>query len=395
MIARTSRGRRRLIYSGAVPEDNPERLCAFELGITEQSYAQCLGELSTHFTTIAVCGTHGKSTTTAMLGLILEAAGYDPTVIVGSRVPFFTHGNLRVGNSRFLVVEACEYRANFLELHPEMIVVTNIEEDHLDYFRDLDHIHETFQTFVNKLSAKGFVVYNADDALASTLCAGHPVSFGVNAGDWRLSDRYVESGCQRAVVSGTDGPIGTLELQVPGAFNLMNALAATTAALELGVTFEICASTLLRFRGIWRRFERVGDLNGAPFFSDYGHHPTAIRATIAAARELYPDRRLVLCFQPHQHARTRDLMEGFIKALGEADVLIVPEIYDVAGRNEAHDVSSREIVEGVHAEHPEKDVRFASDLIVAEEITREIVRAGDVLIVQGAGDVDDLARRLC
>jgi len=326
-----------VVYSAAVPDTDPERAEAARLGVRQLSYPQFLGELSRGYTTIAVAGTNGKSTVTAMLGLLLEAAGYDPLVIVGSLVPGFSDGNLRLGAGRFLVVEACEYRAHMLNLHPEMIVLTNVEEDHLDYFRDLAHIQDTFQTFLDKMKGKGLVVLNADDPGSAGFHADRVVRYGTQDGaDYMVENRRTAAGIQSALVRRLHPPepLGDLALRVPGAFNIMNALAATAAAMELGVPFETCARVLKQFPGIWRRFERVGTWNGADVISDYGHHPTAIRATVAAAREFFPGRRVVLCFQPHQHARTKELFGGFVEALAEADAVVVPEVYEVAGRTE-------------------------------------------------------------
>ncbi len=373
-----------VVYSPAVAESNVERVRGAELGAREMSYPQFLGSMSKGYSTIAVSGTNGKSTTTAMLALMLEAAGYDPTVIVGSLVPSFPLGNLLVGNGRFFVVEACEYRANMLEINPEMIVLTNIEADHLDFYRDVDHIRETFQTFVDKLKGKGLTVWNKDDAQSSRLVVDRGVTYGFDE-----SSDYV--GLSRSTTDGIqtiETNQGILRLNIPGAFNAMNALAATSAAMELGVPFETCARVLSTFTGIWRRFERVGQFNGAEIVSDYGHHPTAIKGTIDAAREFFPGRRIVLCFQPHQHSRTAELFDAFVESIAIADEIIVAEIYGVAGRTGETVVSSRDLVAKIEG------ARYAASLDEAEATLREIVREGDVVIVQGAGDIDAVVRRL-
>jgi len=381
-----------VLYSAAVPDRNVERVEARARGIPEMSYAEFLGEMTKGYSSIVVCGTNGKSTTTAMLGLMLEAAGYDPTVIVGSLVPGFGMKNLRVGQGRFFVVEGCEYKANILHLNPEMAVVTNIEEDHLDFFRDIDHIRDTFQTFVDKLKGKGLCVWNADDPESRKLTIDRGVTFAMQSkGDYQGRDRKTEAGSQSVEIDA-----GKLTLKIPGAFNVMNALAATAAAMELGVPFETCARVVASFTGIWRRFERVGVWNGADVISDYGHHPTAIRGTIEAAREFFPNRRIVLCFQPHQHSRTKELLDGFVETIAGADHIVVSEIYKVVGRTEKEEkeVSSHDIVDGVKKHDSAKDIRYAADLSAAESILRDIVQAGDVLLIQGAGDVDSLARKL-
>ncbi len=386
-----------VMYSAAIQESNPERQKAKELGIHELSYPQFLGEMSRQYKTIAVSGTNGKSTTTAMLGLILEAAGLDPTVIVGSLVPGFEMGNLRVGKGKYFVVEACEYRANMLNLEPEMIVLTNIEEDHLDFYRDIDHIRETFQIFVDKVKGRGLVVRNADDAESQKLVTDQSVTYGMkNSAIYTATGRHTEDGKQFAIMSRGEKVLGEFVLQAPGAFNVMNALAAVSAAIELGVSFEVCAKALGKFGGIWRRFERVGAWHGADVISDYGHHPTAIRETVEAAREFFPGRRIALCFQPHQHSRTEELLDELVEAIQSADAIVVPEIYKVVGRTEKEEkeVSSRDIVERVKKADSLKEIFYAEDLDVAEMKLREIIKTGDVLLIQGAGDVDLLARKL-
>ncbi|MBI4257200.1 UDP-N-acetylmuramate--L-alanine ligase [Candidatus Uhrbacteria bacterium] len=380
-----------LIYSPAVPDTNLERVAARERGIPERTNFEVLGEISKSFSTIVVSGTNGKSTTTAMLGLMLEAAGYDPTVLVGSFVPGFKDGNFRHGGGRFFVVEGCEYRANMLQFHPEMIILTNIEEDHLDYYRGLAHIQETFQIFVDKLKGQGMVVVNADDPGSAVLKVNRPVTYGASRPNttYAFSERKTAMGSQTIRTN-----VGELELQIPGEFNVYNALAAMSAALELGVPFETCRRILKDFRGIWRRFERVGVWKGADIITDYGHHPSAIKQTIEAAREFFPGRRIVLCYQPHQHDRTKKLFDEFIETLPLADHLILAEIYDVAGRNKEHDVSSGDLVEAILKNDPGKDVRYAQDLPAAEFHLREIVQPGDVILVMGAGDIDEVARKL-
>lgn len=388
-----------VIHSPAVPASNPEYLCAKKRGIPILSYAQALGELSKRHSTIVVTGTHGKSTTTAMLGLMLEAAGYDPTVILGSFVSSFEHGNLRAGGGRFLVIEGCEHQANMLNLHPEMIVLTSIEADHLDYYKTLDNIRGAFQTFVDRLDGKGMVVVNSDDPVSQTLHIANPISYGAHEhAHYQFSDRVIVEGGQAVQMRRTvpSEELGAPVLRVPGSFNVSNALAATAAAMELGIPFETCARVLEDFAGIWRRFERVGIWRGVEVISDYGHHPTAIRLTLQAARELFPDKKIILCFQPHQHARTEALFDEFVDALSRADALVLPEIYRVEGRTEAEEVSSRKVAEAVRKRNPELWVRYADDFQTVEAELSATVEAfpDSVLIVQGAGDIDELARKL-
>ncbi|MEK7105513.1 MAG: Mur ligase domain-containing protein, partial [Patescibacteria group bacterium] len=298
-VENISEGLDLVIYSPAVPFENIERARARELGIIEMSYPEFLGEFAKDFTTIAVSGTHGKSTTTAMIGSILEAAGMDPTVIVGSKLPSWPDGNLRVGKSNLLVVEACEHLAGMLNIHPDVAVVTNIEMDHPDFYRDLAHVQETFEKWKSQ------------------------------------SKTVIETGVE----------IGGLKLLIPGEFNLSNARLAAAAAKQLGVTDEVIVSALNSFPGLWRRFEKIGTYHGADIFSDYAHHPTAIKKTLEATKEFFPGRRIVLCFQPHQHARTKELFNEFIPSFDAADKIILAEIYAVTGRLKVDgEVSSNDLV---------------------------------------------------
>ncbi|HAU65748.1 MAG: UDP-N-acetylmuramate-L-alanine ligase [Candidatus Uhrbacteria bacterium GW2011_GWF2_39_13] len=387
-----------LIYTSAIPEHNIERQHAQERGISQKSYFETLGEISKSFSTIVITGTNGKSTTTAILGLLLEAAGYDPTVLVGSLVPGFKDGNLRLGKGRFFVVEGCEYRANMMNLDPEMIVLTNIEEDHLDYYRDLNHIQQTFQAFVDKLQGKGMVVYNAMDPGTAALHFSRSVGYGFEKEtDYFARQRTVSQGAQQVSVYRHETDelyLGDLKLQIPGEFNVMNALAAISAAMELGIPFETCCRVLEQFKGIWRRFERVGVWRGADVISDYGHHPTAIAQTVQAAREFFPGRRILLCYQPHQHDRTKKLFDEFVETLALADHVIVVEIYDVAGRNEEHNVSSNDLVLAIKKKDSAKDIMYAEDFVAAENLLCDVVQSNDVLLIMGAGDIDSLARKL-
>jgi UDP-N-acetylmuramate--alanine ligase len=389
-----------VIYSEAVPFENPEREAGRNAGIPEMSYAEALGAVSRDKRTIAVSGSNGKSTTTAMIGLILEAAGMDPTVILGSKVPGFPMGNLRIGESDWMVVEADDYHAHMLHLRPEMIVLTNIEEEHLDYFKDLDHIIRTFQSFIDSLPPEGTLIVNADDEVSFDDLRHHPntMTYGIDEpADHNARDIHVADGVQTFEVSRTEeGKIGELALRVPGRFNISNALAAAACCLAAGVPFPVIRETLAEFRGIWRRFEHVGEWDGTTVVSDYGHHPTAVRGTIAAAREFFPDRRLILVYQPHQRHRTRALMSAFASAFDGVDRLILSDIYDVAGREDSADaqVSSAMLAEAIEARPESPRPLLGGDLRHTEDMVRSNAEPGDVVIVMGAGDIDSLARNL-
>ena len=405
-----------VIYSDAVSDDNTERVEAKRLGIRQVSSYEFIGELSKDYYTIAVSGTNGKSTTTAMLGLIMEAAGMDPTVIVGTKVNEWG-GNIRIGESKYLVTEADEYKAHMLKLHPKMTVLTNIEEDHLDFYKNLDDIVLHFKKYVKKLPDDGVLVYNEDDGVTAGMLDGlscRKMGYGVGDGCLKLS---------RMSSNDSNDEVFDVRLQVPGEFNKYNAAGAVVAARELEIDDEIIKKSLEDFKGTWRRFETVGEINGALVISDYAHHPTAVAGTIKAAREMYPDRRLVVVFQPHQHNRTRMLFDGFVAAFAKAmaaklvDVIIISEVYDVAGRTSGadKDVSSKDLVEAIKkrekrkdpstrllrpssgqvgAGKRERDVLCGGDLEETRGLTVQTVKPGDVALIMGAGSIDEVARGL-
>lgn len=390
-----------LVYTSAAPETHPERAAAAAFGIPQLSYFEFLGLLSSKYEAVAVCGTKGKSTTTAMLGLMLEAAGFDPLVIVGSLVPSFPHGNLRMGAGPILVVEACEHHANLLHLDPKAIVVTHLVEEHLDYYRDLKHIQETFRAFAGKLPPDGKLVLNGDDANTMEALGGRAgaVTYGLGApDDWRAVDIAPAPGEQRFTVLRREPreEWRDLRLPMPGVHNVMNALAAAAMARELGADEAAVRQTLDGFRGVWRRFERVGERGGAPVITDYAHTPESLAALFKGAREFYPGRRLVVAFEPHQHDRTRRHFDAFASALSAADALTVAEIYGVAGRmHGAAGISSKDLVEAIRKRAPGKDVRYAADHAEARRHVEEMAGPDAMILVVGAGNLYLIARDLC
>jgi UDP-N-acetylmuramate--alanine ligase len=396
-----------VVFSDAVPSDNPERHEARRLGIRELSYFEFLGEFSKDRWTIAVSGTNGKSTTTALLGLMLERGGLEPTVIVGSKVPTFPHKNLRIGRSKFFVVEADEFNAHMLSLSPQMIVLTNIEEDHLDFYRDLAHIRDTFKEYVQKLPPDGQLILNADDHVCFyELAPKVPfVTYAMqNPADYVARHVAVSAGMQSFQIvrmsGGAESAVADCAMRLPGRFNVMNAMAAATAALELGVAPDAIVATLREFTGIWRRFETVGEYRGATLISDYGHHPTAVRGTIEAARGFFAGRRIVLAFQPHHHNRTRKLFNEFVASFDGADVLVLPEVYDVAGREDAMDahVSSRELVTATEERDAERgidrQVIYGGTIPETQKILEGLVQDGDIVILMGAGNLYTIAQKM-
>lgn len=345
-----------VIYSDAVPESNPERIQATTRETPSFDTHFFLGQLFRDARQVVITGSHGKSTTTAMVGKVLEAVGADPTVVVGTRVPGFEKGNLRIGREDLLVVEGDEYRSHVLSYTPTVLAITNIEWDHPDVFPTVESYTQLFADAEQRLVAGGKIL--------------------------------------------RDVPLATeLHLTVPGEMNLQNASVALAAALAFDPSLDraVAMNALKDFSGVWRRFERVGELNDALIVSDYGHHPTEIRETLKAARSAYPDRRLVLCYQPHQHARTKGLFPDFIPVLAQADVLVLAEIYDVPGRKEEKDAdaSSQKLLEAITTTDNRSSLRsYAPDIASAERQLRDLIQPNDLVLVMGAGTIDQVARNL-
>lgn len=389
-----------IIYSSAVPEDNEERKRARELGVTELSYFEFLGEYSRDKFTIAISGTHGKSTTTAMLGKILTDAGLDPTVIVGSKLQSFEYGNFRYGKSKYFIVEACEYKANFLKLDPNVLIITNIEAEHLDYFKDLEEVAAAFQRLVDKLPEDGVLIYNADDPASVEMIdpRTETISYSLEKeASFEARNITLVPGSQSFdVLKDGEGYLANIKLGIPGKFNIYNALGAISTADRLGTDPEVIQRSLGDFQGMWRRMEVVGEYKGALIISDYGHHPTEVAGAIQAAKDFYPDKRIVWVYQPHHHNRTKELFNGFKKSFGGVDMLLVSDIYDVAGREEAgdQDIHSRILAKEIESVSPNIEVHYVGDLKQTRQAIDQYVKAGDVVVLQGAGTIDEIARDL-
>ncbi|TRZ78075.1 UDP-N-acetylmuramate--L-alanine ligase, partial [bacterium] len=389
-----------IIYSLAVPENNPERKRAKELGITEMSYPQFLGTLSRQMKTVAVSGTNGKSTTTAIAGIILQESGLDPTVIVGSKVKNFEDGNLRVGGSGqgIFIVEACEYKEAMLNLTPEIIVLTNIEADHLDYYKDLEHIKRTFAEYV-KLGKK--IIVNADDEISleilekAGILGNNVLSYGVEdlSADVVAKNLQIKDNLQVFDLVYKNENLGEIQLQIPGDFNIHNALAAISVAILLKVPFEDIQKSIKKFRGICRRFEIIEKHEKTVVISDYAHHPTSVQGTIRAAKEFYPHQRIVAVFQPHSWNRTKNLFDKFANSFNEADLVILSEVFYVKGREDIVDkVSSKDLMFAVNKNTcfsglSCKKTFYAENLKRCYEIIKDNLQNNDVVLLMGAGDI--------
>jgi len=394
-----------VIYSEDVTRDSPgfvELARLDQLGITKLTQAEAVGQLMDDKFGIGVTGTNGKSTTTAMLGLILEAAGTDPSVLVGSLLSAKNESekfkaNARLGTGQFFVAESDEYARKMLKNHPKMIVVTNIAEDHLDYYKDLNDIKEAFRQYIHSLPKDGILIYNADDHNTIEVCRNascHKFTFGIHHyADLQAINVELREGGQRFDLHLNNVMIGEIELCIPGVFNVANALGAILSSIKLGIKLDVIQRTLAAYAAIWRRFEQVGKLAGKVIISDYAHHPAAITATIEAAKQFYPQKKILVVFQPHHHNRTKALFGEFVESLLSApDELIIPEIFDVIGREHGEQISSQQLVEELNKKG-ERAI-YASDLDQCGQFIHDKISKYDVVLLMGAGDIDTLARNL-
>jgi UDP-N-acetylmuramate--alanine ligase len=389
-------GARALVVTSAMPKDHPEIARARALGMPVIRRAEALGEAVSGGSLVGIAGTHGKTTTTVMTTEALRAAGLAPTGVVGGRVAAW-EGNLSFGSDRLFVVEADEYDRSFLALAPTVAVVTNVEADHLDIYADLADIRGAFAQFVR---GARWVVLCADDPGASSLPApssAEVIRYGIASPHARLVARGLraDGGRSRFEVHYDGEPLGRLFLRVPGAHNVLNALAALAAGISLGATVDAMAPGLEAFAGVERRFQRLGDARGVTVVDDYAHHPTEIRATLAAARLAYPGRRVVAAFQPHLFSRTRDFAREFGEALSAADVVFLTEIYP-AREQPIPGVSADLIDEAVR--RSDGRIAWRGERAALADALAETVRDGDVVLTIGAGDITktgpELLRRL-
>jgi UDP-N-acetylmuramate--alanine ligase len=378
-----------LVISSAVGESNPEVVSARERGVPVIRRAEMLAEIMRLKQGVAIAGTHGKTTTTSLTGMVLTEAGFDPTIVVGGQVRILGT-NARLGKGDFLVAEADEFDRSFLELTPVVAVITNIEADHLDCYRDLADILDAFAIFANRVPFYGAVVACVDDAGVREILPrvkrrvvtyGESPDANVRAGEIRLE----ASGTTFEVWEGQTWSLGGVHLRLPGRHNVANALAAIAVGRELSIPFPTIARALSEFTGVIRRFETKGESGGVLVVDDYAHHPTEIAATLAAARQVYPDRRLVALFQPHLYSRTRDFAAAFGQALTAADVAIVTDVYP--SREKAlPGITGALVADAARAAGHPAVAYVAEKNAVAEELERSL-RRGDLLVTMGAGDV--------
>jgi UDP-N-acetylmuramate--alanine ligase len=381
-----------VVISAAIKPDNPEVLEAKRLGIPVQKYAQVVGRLMNDRRGIAVSGTHGKTTTSAMVATVLHAAGLDPSFVIGAAVGPLG-GSSHAGKGKLFVVEACEYDRSFHNYFPSCAVINNIEKDHLDYYTGgLPEIVEAFGKFASQVKREGVLVVNRCDAEAmeaakSRRCRLETFGLDASTDGWSATDLKCRQGffSFRPLFKGKD--LGEFEMGIPGVHNVSNALAAMACCRWAGVKESVVRDALRDFHGADRRFQIIGSPGGVTIVDDYAHHPTEIRVTLKAAREFFEARRVFVVFQPHQHSRTRFLLEEFAQSFKDADVVLIPDIYFVRDSDvERRSVSSQDLVAAV-----DNGKHTCLYLPTFEEIRDHLVRTlkpGDVVITMGAGDIN-------
>ncbi len=390
-------GADQVVYTNAVGEENVEVIEAKKLKIPLIEGAVLLGRLMEEVGVgIAIAGTHGKTTTSAMTSLILTAGGIDPTVLIGGEVSAFD-GNHRTGKSPYMVVEACEFRRSFLNLKPKIELITNIDWDHPDCFPTLNDVIKTFQDFIELLPEEGVLIVWGDDPNIQELqkiYKGRLITFGYDASfDWSLTNiRHSPEGSLGIVadLKHQGQKVDQLRLKVPGHHNLQNALGAVVIAHELGVNLKTALKTVAEFTGVRRRFEIKGYYNQALVIDDYAHHPEAVKKTLAAAREA-PFGRTICVFQPHLYSRTKHLKEEFAQSFNGADILILADIY-AAREKDPGDISSKILAELTSTYH--QDVRYLGEFDLIIDKLKEELRPNDLLITMGAGNIFKVGEQL-
>lgn len=386
-----------VVVSTAIKADNPELLAAHAARIPVVRRAEMLAELMRFRYGIAIAGTHGKTTTTSLVASVLAEGGLDPTYVIGGRLKS-AGTNARLGTGSYLVAEADESDASFLHLAPMMAVVTNIDADHLEtYHGDFQQLRAAFIDFLQRLPFYGLAVLCVDDAQTRSVIAdiGRPViTYGIDSADadLRATDIHFDAAGSHFVVQLPGGASEPMRLALPGRHNVLNALAAIAIGRELGVKFDAIRQALAGFQGVGRRCESHGDVMiGAAkvrVVDDYGHHPRELAATFSAIRGAYPDRRLVVAFQPHRYSRTRDLFDDFCAVLSETDALLLTEVY-AAGETPTPDADGRALARGIRARGRVEPV-FVKAVAEAPAALVGMVRDGDVLLTLGAGDIGGL-----
>lgn len=383
------RGAEVVVTSSAIAETNPEVVAAKKDKIPVIMRAEMLAELMRLKTYgIAIAGSHGKTSTTSMVSWMLANAKLDPTIVIGGKVDALG-GNAKLGQGEFLVAEADESDGSFLKLSPVVEVITNIDLEHLDYYRDLDHIKATFLEFIDKIPFYGTAIVCLDDSgIADILpqIRKRITTYGMTP----QADIYTDSmewidGKVRFVVKNIEGELGQITISPPGIHNVYNALAAVCVGLELELSFELIKAGLESYAGVQRRMQPVGEAREITVVDDYGHHPTEIKATLAAMKRAWPEKRLVVLFQPHRYSRTKALFKEFQTCFHQADVLVMTEVY-AASEEPVSGVTSEKLLEAIR-KHGQRTTMYFADVAKLAQDVRPFLLPGDLVLTLGAGNI--------
>lgn len=393
-----------IIYSTSYNrENNIEVKCALgcenctakKCGIKVLTYAEAMGEVFNQKYGIAVVGSHGKTTTTAWLGFVLDRAGIKPNVMVGARVPQFD-GSALISPSDYLIIEADEYQNKLASFNPKAVLLNNIDYDHPDFFPNEDEYKKVFIEFIKKIPSKGFLVANYDDPIirkiAAVNCRGKVISYAINeAADFVAYDLRHQDGKQYfkvklGVDEEEDNNLGDFAISLLGRHNIYNALAVIAVCVEMGIELVDTRTYLEEFTGTARRAQVMGEFRGATIIDDYAHHPTEVRSTLEGVRQAYGARKITVVFHPHTFTRTKALLDDFAKSFDNADEVIVLDIYGSV-REKQGGVHSKDLVEKLKIQNSKLKINYIPDLKKCEEYLRENIERGDVVILMGAGDV--------
>ncbi len=378
-----------VVYSSAVKEDNVEIKKAKELGIPIIPRGEMLAELMRFKYGIAISGSHGKTTTTSMIGTILGKTGFDPTVVIGGKLEAYG-SNAKLGRGEFMVTESDESDGSFLRLTPTIISINNIDLEHIGFYKNLDDIKNAFVNFANKVPFYGAVAVNIDDENVKSILPKiekKVIKFGFSKeADVRAKKLKLKNGTYQFKVN----DLGTIHLSVAGKHNVYNALAAVSIALELGVPFCVIKESLETFQNASRRFE-IKHKDDVVVIDDYAHHPTEIKATVNAAKDMFPDKELITVFQPHRYSRLSSLFDDFSKSFDDSDITIITEIYS-AGEKPIKNINGEKLAQKIREKN--KNVYYGGSLPETESLLKNIIKKNQVILILGAGNITTLGDKI-
>jgi UDP-N-acetylmuramate--alanine ligase len=377
-----------VVVSSAINPDNPEITAAVQASVPVIPRAEMLAELMRLKYSIAVAGAHGKTTTTSLIASILAKGGLDPTVVIGGKLKSIG-SNALLGEGNFIVAEADESDGSFLKYSPAIAVVTNIDREHLDFYKDIDDIKNAFTEFIDKIPFYGLAVLCLDNEFIQDIIPKirkRYTTYGMNPqADYHARNISIEGLRSRYKIYRHGKAIGEILLNLPGIHNVYNSMAGIAVGIELGIPFDVIKDALNTLQGVQRRLEIKGEIKGIAVVDDYGHHPTEIKMTLQAAKESWPDRRMVVVFQPHRYTRTQALFDDFTRAFYQSDHLVILPIYP-AGEKKIEGIDSVSLCEGI-ASHGHKEVTYIENHEEAVTYLNRILKKNDILLTQGAGDV--------